>query len=292
MIDNLNAESEKILVVDDEKAICTITTKILDEYGYHCDMAISADEALSKIKANEFDLMLSDIQMPGKSGLELVAEAKSVRPDMGVVMATVIDEIDVYQTALELDIYGYIVKPIDSFQLLISVSNALRRRKLELMHKAYQRDLEKKIKDRTKDLEEMNNALNVLLKKRENDQMAIQENVMANARKFIFPSIERVRKIAPKGGPIQKELHILQDGLENLIAPFVQHISSSFMDLTPNEIKVAKLIEQGLSTKEIADVLNLSQNTIMTHRYNLRSKLKIKNKNVNLQVFLKNLSNQ
>ncbi len=313
MIDTPHKESEKILVVDDEKTIRTIIKKILQQYGYQCDTAAGADEAHNMIKAKSYDLMLSDIQMPDKSGLDLVAEVKASHPDMGVVMVTVIDEMEVYQAALNLDIYGYVIKPIDSFQILISVSNALRRRKLELMHKAYQKELENKVKartedlqkmnvvlrqreaelsKRTRDLEEMNNALNVLLEKRENDQVAIQENVMANARKFILPCMERLRKNAPDSDAVQKELQMLQSGLDDLIAPFVQNISSIFLDLTPNEIKVAKLIEQGLTTKEIANALNLSQNTIMTHRYKIRKKLKIKNKGVNLQVFLKKMTHQ
>ena len=313
MIDTPHKESEKILVVDDEKTIRTIIKKILQQYGYQCDTAAGADEAHAMIKAKSYDLMLSDIQMPDKSGLDLVAEVKVKYPDMGVVMVTVIEEMEVYQAALALNIYGYIIKPIDSFQLLISVSNALRRRKLELMHKAYQRELENEVKARTedlirmnaillqkeaeltsrnKDLEEMNNTLNVLLKKRENDQTVIQENVMANASKFILPCMERLKRNAPTNDAVQAELQMLQSGLEDLIAPFVQNISSTFLDLTPNEIKVSKLIEQGLTTKEIAGALNVSENTIMTHRYNIRKKLKIKNKNVNLQVFLKNLTHQ
>ena len=77
-----------------------------------------------------------------------------------------------------------------------------------------------------------------------------------------------------------------------LVAPFARQISSDYFGLTPNEIKVALLIKQGMTTKEIAKELNLSVNTIMTHRYKIRSKLGIKNQTKNLQVFLKQFPRQ
>ena len=77
--------------------------------------------------------------------------------------------------------------------------------------------------------------------------------------------------------------------MNEIVSPFVTKLSSKFMNLTPTEIKVASLIRDGRTTKEIAALLRLSENTIVFHRHNIRSKLHLKNKKVNLRSYLKSL---
>jgi DNA-binding CsgD family transcriptional regulator len=205
------------------------------------------------------------------------------------------------------------VKPIDRNQIVIGVANALRRRELELGQKNQSRELENKIKDRTRqhtetveklkareselaakmeELQELNTALKVLLNNRETDRVTLEENILSNVQKLILPCVERLKKGALKRKQIQGEFQLLETSLNDLVAPFARQISSEFFGLTPNEIKVALLIKQGMTTKEIAKELNLSVNTIMTHRYKIRSKLGIKNQTKNLQVFLKQFPRQ
>jgi DNA-binding NarL/FixJ family response regulator len=251
--------------------------------------------------------------MPGESGLDLVAHVKSAYEDMAVIIITVIDDIETAQRALSLDIYGYMVKPVDKNQIVIGVANALRRRELELKHKNQSRELEEQINHRTRELSEtveklkareselaakmeelheLNTALKVLLNNRETDRVTLEENIQSNVKKLILPCIERLKKGAIKSKRIQSEFQLLETSLNDLVAPFARQISSDYFGLTPNEIKVALLIKQGMTTKEIAKELNLSVNTIMTHRYKIRSKLGIKNQTKNLQVFLKQFPRQ
>ena len=81
-------------------------------------------------------------------------------------------------------------------------------------------------------------------------------------------------------------INILADNLDRVVSPFVRRISSKYYSLTPKEIEIINFIKQGKTVKEIADVLCLSTRTIETHRNNIRSKLGIKNKKVNLTTYL------
>jgi len=69
----------------------------------------------------------------------------------------------------------------------------------------------------------------------------------------------------------------------------VRELSSSYLDLTPTEIQIANLVKEGKTTKEISAILNLSENTIMSHRYKIRSKLGLLKKKMNLRTFLQSL---
>lgn len=309
----MDMQNNSILVVDDDESVRKLIQLTLRKQGYRCKVAANSREARMLLDVESFALLLSDIHMPGESGLDLVAHVKSAYGDMAVIIITVIDDIETAQRALSLDIYGYIVKPIDKNQIAIGVANALRRRQLELEQKRQSRELEEKIKHRTRELsetveklkareselaarmeelQELNTALKVLLNNRETDRVTLEENIQSNVQKLILPCIERLKKGSIKSRRIQSEFQLLEAGLNDLVAPFARQISSDYFGLTPNEIKVALLIKQGMTTKEIARELNLSVNTIMTHRYKIRSKLGIKNKTKNLQVFLKQFPRQ
>ena len=79
---------------------------------------------------------------------------------------------------------------------------------------------------------------------------------------------------------------MIETNLEQVISPFVRDIGSRVLDLTPMELRVATLVKEGKSNIEIAAKLSVSKNTILTHRFNLRRKLGIKNKKINLRAYL------
>lgn len=313
MTTGADMQNNSILVVDDDESVRELIQMTLRRQGHRCTVAANCQEARQLLDVEPFALLLSDIHMPGESGLDLVAHVKSTYEDMAVIIVTVVDDIETAQRALSFDIYGYMVKPIDKNQIVIGVANALRRRQLELKQKNQSRMLENTIKHRTRELSEtvaklrareselatkmeelheLNTALKVLLDNRETDRLTLEDNIQSNVQKFILPSIERLKKGAVKRQQIQSELRLLETSLKDLVAPFARQISSDYFGLTPNEIKVALLIKQGMTTKEIAKELNLSVNTIMTHRYKIRGKLGIKNQTKNLQVYLKQFPRQ
>ena len=111
----------RILIVDDEQDLLDELSEVLAENGYEVDTALNGPEALKKIEAFQPHIMLLDIAMPGMDGLETLRRAKEVDPDLGVVMATAIDEEPMAQRATRLGAFAYITKPIDLEHLIRSV---------------------------------------------------------------------------------------------------------------------------------------------------------------------------
>ncbi|MBW1829909.1 MAG: helix-turn-helix transcriptional regulator, partial [Deltaproteobacteria bacterium] len=84
---------------------------------------------------------------------------------------------------------------------------------------------------------------------------------------------------------------ILESNLKDIVSPFARELTRNYLKFTPTEIQVANLVKQGKTTKEIADLMNVSGKTIESHRKNIRKKLGIKNKKENLQTHLLNIFN-
>ncbi|MEE9913424.1 MAG: PAS domain S-box protein [Deltaproteobacteria bacterium] len=149
-----------------------------------------------------------------------------------------------------------------------------------------EKELELTLKSRN--LEELNAALKVLLKQREQDREEIEKTMMTNMRDLVLPYFEKIRK-----GGVDKKLvsylDLLEGNLENIISPFSRKLSSKYMQLTSKEIQVANLIKDGKGSKDIAQMLNVSNKTIDMYRYRIRLKLGLSNHRINLCSYLGNL---
>jgi DNA-binding CsgD family transcriptional regulator len=147
--------------------------------------------------------------------------------------------------------------------------------------------VEKKLEITKRDFDEVNAALKVLLKRRDEDKAELEDKVMFNIRQLVMPHLEKL-----KSGLDKRQLAfamILESNLNDIVSPFSRSLSARYLSLTPAEIQVANLIKQGKSTKEIADLWNVSGKTIEDYRKNIRKKLGIKNKKVNLRTQLLSL---
>ncbi|UCF90685.1 MAG: PAS domain S-box protein, partial [Desulfobacterales bacterium] len=132
----------------------------------------------------------------------------------------------------------------------------------------------KELKRKTRNLEEMNTALKVLLKKREEDKKDLGEKVLFNVKELVEPYLGKMKK--SRLDDRQKALlDIVESNLSEIISPFARGMSIRFLKLTPAEIQIADFIRQGQTTKEIAATLNLSAKTIEFHRNNIRKKIGI-----------------
>ena len=149
-------------------------------------------------------------------------------------------------------------------------------------------ELEKKVADRTATLEEVNTALRVLLKRREEDKAALEDKVLLNVSRLINPCLEKM-KIAGLDARQLSYLNILEANLQDIVSPFLQAISLKHLQLTPMEIEVANFIKHGHNTKKIAETLDVSRKTVEFHRDNIRRKADIKNKKINLRTYLLSL---
>jgi len=139
----------KVLVVDDEPDICNLMSRWLKAEGYESQKAYNVSEAVDQLAGQQFELVVSDISMPGRSGLELITEVKQKAPDTAILMVTALDNRQIALDALHLGAFGYLIKPIDRNDFLINVVNALERRKLVLISQRYEQELEKKVLERT-----------------------------------------------------------------------------------------------------------------------------------------------
>ena len=123
--------STRILAVDDEENLLEILERILRRAGYDCVKAQDAYQAADVLERENIDLVLLDIRMPGKSGLELLSEIKSRYPYILVVMLTAIGDSRIAKRALLDGAYDYVTKPVARDKLLQIISLALHMRDLE-----------------------------------------------------------------------------------------------------------------------------------------------------------------
>jgi NADH:ubiquinone oxidoreductase subunit E len=111
-----------ILVVDDEQVVLQSCTRILEPEGYKVDALASAGEALAMLNENSYDLVITDIKMPGMDGLEFIRHVRQKAPDMNIVLITGFPSQESLKEALELRIVDYLPKPF-SPRVLIEVTD-------------------------------------------------------------------------------------------------------------------------------------------------------------------------
>jgi PAS domain S-box-containing protein len=154
----------------------------------------------------------------------------------------------------------------------------------EALEKAHH-ELEARVKERTAQLEEVNSALRVLLKQRDMDRRELEEKVMLNVKELVIPYAQKLRTNLADVKQIAY-LNILESNLNDIISPFAHKLSSRYISLTPTEIQTAQLIKDGRTTKEIAELLNVSTRTVESHRQNIRIKMGLHAKRANLRSYL------
>jgi PAS domain S-box-containing protein len=164
-------------------------------------------------------------------------------------------------------------------------TDVTRLKKVEAELERARAGLERRVRERTDELSKANIALSVLLKKREQDQATLAEQVLANSTKLVEPFLDRLKDSGLNEQ--QKELlDILRASIVELTSPFASGFSTKLIRLTPAEIQVANLVKLGKRTKEIAAIMHLSPGTISIHRKNIRKKLELTHRKTNLQTML------
>jgi PAS domain S-box-containing protein len=137
-------------------------------------------------------------------------------------------------------------------------------------------------------LEELNTAMKVLLKKRDEDKTEIEENILSNVKELIEPYFEKIKKT--KLDDQQRALlSIVETNINEIVSPFTRKMSLKYLNLTPTEIQIANLIRHGSMTKDIAKIMNVSPKTVETHRKNIRRKIGLEGKRANLRSHLLSL---
>ncbi|TES84903.1 response regulator [Candidatus Aerophobetes bacterium] len=310
-----------ILIVDDEAYISTQVKEHLLSIGYDVvGMASSGQAAIEMAKSLHPDLILMDIVLPGK--LDGIAAARIIKEeqDIPVIFLTAYTDDKLIERAKNVEPFGYIVKPFQEREIKAAIEVALYKKEMEEALQRAHDDLERRVEERTEELakaneelqaeiternqaeqalrerekeleiktnslEEVNAALRVLLKGRDEDRTELEEKVLFNVKELVVPFLERLKKsqLDPKQ---LSYIDILETNLNNIISPFSHTLSTKYLSLTPKEIQIANLIKEGKSTKEIGEVMVLSPRTIETHRKNMRKKLGLEKKKENLRSHL------
>jgi len=149
----INPAGIRILAVDDEESIRSVLKTILDGEGYICEAAANANEAINRLRENQYDIILTDIMMPGISGIQLLEMVRERDDEIAVIMLTAVNDIDVSIRALKSGAYDYISKPFRPDDVIISIEMALQKRALILENRDYQRNLEKKVLEQSRKIQ-------------------------------------------------------------------------------------------------------------------------------------------
>lgn len=173
---------------------------------------------------------------------------------------------------MEYDGQGYICAIVRDITERKKTEDSLKRREEELQVESNR-------------LEEANTALKVLLKHREEDKKEMEEKFLSNIKELILPYVVKLKKSRLDSNQMAY-LEIIEANMNDIVSPFLQRMSLKYSNFTQTEIQVANFIKVGKTTKEIAELMNVSKGTIDTHRNNIRSKLGLNRKKVNLRAYI------
>lgn len=148
----------RLLIVDDEESVRSLLYDLLCD-SYQCDVAGCGEEAIGLVDSKSYNVVLSDIMMPGMSGIELLERIKSDQPDTPVIMVSANHDTRRAVGALRQGAYDYIVKPFELEEVELSVQRALEHQRLVTENRVYQTQLEQLVEARTDELRLANDFL-------------------------------------------------------------------------------------------------------------------------------------
>ncbi len=262
----MKKQISRILVVDDEQSMCTMLTKFLRSSGYYCESLTQPAKALGVLKKGGFELVISDIQMAGIDGLQLLGQIMEAAPEVDTIMMTGHTNYT-YSDIVRAGAADFIAKPFMPAEMKAKIERIDRERKMQT------------------ELQELNIAMAVLLQRAGREKDDLRADIALNVKESILPYVEKLKK-GRLGEEHHKYVDILEKNLLEICSPFLRNLSLQNSHISSMEAQVANFVKSGKTNKEIAALLGVSLNTVMTHRYRLRSKLGLTQKKVNLRAYL------
>jgi putative nucleotidyltransferase with HDIG domain len=144
--------NKHILIVDDEEMVRDLLSSALQQENYVCHLAANVDQAFEVLGVHRIDLVISDIMMPGRSGVDLLRDLKKVDPEIAVLMITGLSDMNTAMECIHLGAADYITKPFGVTRIILTVRNLIEKRCLEIEKKNYQVSLEFKVMEQTEQL--------------------------------------------------------------------------------------------------------------------------------------------
>lgn len=229
---SIDESDRRVLIVDDEEPVRKLFASFLSD-RYTCSTAANSEEALALLSREPFALVLSDIIMPGLSGVELLREITAHFPDTAVVMISGVDRTQRVLDAVRLGAYDYLIKPVDLEVLQMTVERAIVRRNFLRDARRYKLDLERR---------------NVELKQRKAELQRLQGQIIQNAKMASLGQLAAgvAHELNNPAGFIFGNMEILRDcsqGLERLLE-FYERIQ-----LTTEDAAQVQLIKNEIDYK-------------------------------------------
>ena len=149
--------------------------------------------------------------------------------------------------------------------------------------------IEKELLLKTLHLQETNTAIKVLLQQRQREVDEIRNNFLSNVRHLVEPYLKKLHS-TPLSEDQRSVLSVIETNLDLIVSPFVGNLFNAHAGFTPKEVRVATLMRQEIAVKDIAAMMNISASAVNLHRQNIRKKLKLTGKKVNLRTFLQSMT--
>ncbi|HDK81483.1 MAG TPA: response regulator, partial [Nitrospirae bacterium] len=146
------AKKHTVLVVDDDPFVRESVSALLDEYDYSTVTCKNAKEAINRFQGNTIDIVLTDIKMPGMSGIDLLGKIHALDPDVPVILITAYSDLDLAMGAIKSGAFDYIPKPYKPEHLLHTINKAVKHNRLIQMEKNYKLILETSVRKKTQEI--------------------------------------------------------------------------------------------------------------------------------------------
>lgn len=289
----------KILIIDDEQPICDTLLEITTAWGMKADSANDPVQALERIKANGYDIVLLDVHLPVFSGLDLIPNISQYCPSAKAIVMTGYADKETAVQALRLGAFEFLEKPFELELLSHVIKRAVEARDAEEKQLRLIEQLKKSEAELTQHKEDMeylnkqlmdtNKALTVFAQNIDRERDDVQKRIVIKLRSVVAPAIEKLKrdaKLVHYGEELDEIIRQMIDELTDDLSADGRIVSI----LSFTELRVATLIKNGLTTDEIANQLHISASTVRTHRKNIRKKLRINNAQYSLRNYLLNKS--
>ena len=308
--------NKSILLVDDEESILASIGWALEKNNFKVTTANDGDVAIQYLCAGHFDLVITDLVMAQVDGIGVLKKAKSLYPDIGVIILTGYGNVGSAVQSLQLGADDYLQKPCDMEELLRKARRSFERQdfitRLRIQNEELDREVgarkiaeeklqetlidlerlvaqrtaeltdtvdelkaaletlqsrEQELQDKNLELNEINTTLNFMLKRREQEHNEIRKEIAVKIVKTVLPLLEKVKNNAT--GSIKDYTETAEANLLDILSKHSHDSVLTHAKLAPRELQVVNYIRQNKTSKEIADLLNLSLRTVESYRENI-----------------------
>ncbi|MCI5138250.1 MAG: DNA-binding response regulator, partial [Candidatus Electrothrix sp. AR1] len=267
-----------VLIVDDDDGTRLTIKHIVESAGHQARTAAGGHDALKMIQEKLPDIIILDLVMPGMDGYEVCRHLKADprSTEVPVIFLSGLISAEEKVKAFEAGGVDYIVKPCSTIELLARLHTHLTQQRTQNSLAAEVQKQTVELEEKNKELQETNLVLKRLLHEIEEEKMEVSRIMRINIERLVLPDLARMAE-AP-----EQQRYQLRDTIQTNLLDLASSATGEHVDayslLTPTELRVLNFIRQGRSSKEIAQALNISPQTVATHRKKIRKKLNISGK--------------